>query len=103
MSYWNYRILRRTLANGPIYGIVEAHYEHDGVVSAYSAEPYWNEFDKGNLPVTIDKVQKAFEADGSMPEWAFGIELSELPQDFKHMREALDKPTLWENEMWGGG
>ena len=48
MSYWNYRILRRTLANGPIYGIVEAHYEHDGVVSAYSAEPYCNEFDKGN-------------------------------------------------------
>ena len=103
-GHWNYRVMRLTLDDGYIYGMVEAYYSPGGLLQAWSQEPYWTEQDANDFVVTIYRYEARFKTDLSMPEWAFGIGEDEFPTVLTMLRRGASEPVVDERKIlegWG--
>ena len=98
---WNYRIVRRQLNDGAIYGMHEAYYSESLALQGWTEAPYWTEQDQGDFALTIDRMEHEYKRDGTRPEWARFDDESDFLPTLKYMRQACSKGIIDEDKEMG--
>lgn len=96
---WNYRIIRRPLNDGAVYGLVEVYYKNDEPIG-WSESSYWIEQDPSFFK---ERIEEYMGGDADPGEWADEYLDSELMDVLRRMKRACEMPVLDEDKMLGEG
>jgi hypothetical protein len=73
MSYWNHRVMRRTVDGETFDAVYEVFYTDDGVVEGWTDNPVSPMSEPGNIREDIERFLRA--CDKPMLDWETGKEI----------------------------